>query len=469
MWIRATGVRVVASAVVLASAWFGAAGKPACAAGPTRSRPVVDRAAAERGRIALTINGFLKPEWSESVYRLAARLWEQPAPDPDADPSTYAAAFRHHYGLHPAPYPNDGLPMGLRRGQGPGGRKMGLQIDCMLCHGGSIGGQSYVGLGNTQLDLKAVLFELTIADGRRPPFSTFVLNSSRGTNNAGQVAAVLLSLRNPDLSVRAFPLPLEVSLPEMDTPPWWHMKRKRTMYYDGRTDASSVRTSMQFLLGEKSLDDLKALEPTFRDIQAFFKSLESPKYPFPIDAAKATRGAVVFKSTCVRCHGTYGPDGDYPNKIVPLDVIGTDPARSLGLSDRLVAHYNKTWLGAVAPVDTKRVGYQAPPLDGIWATAPYLHNGSVPTLHALLSSSSRPARYTRPPSTEFTHYDTTHVGWKFTMVSREELASTSRRSPFEAKFIVDTSRFGMKNGGHTFGDELAEDERMNLIEYLKTL
>ncbi len=136
-------------------------------------------------------------------------------------------------------------------------REDGLQIDCMVCHGGSIGGQSYVGLGNSQLDLKALLFELTIADGRRPPFSTFVLNSSRGTNNAGQIAAVLLSLRNTDLSVRSFPMPLGVNLPEMDTPPWWHMKRKRTMYYDGRTDAHSVRTSMQFLLGEKSFADLQ--------------------------------------------------------------------------------------------------------------------------------------------------------------------------------------------------------------------
>ena len=187
--------------------------------------------------------------------------------------------------------PTTGCRWACAAGSGPGGVKTGLQIDCMVCHGGSIGGQSYVGLGNTQLDLKAVLFELTIADGKRPPFSTFVLNSSRGTNNAGQIAAVLLSLRNPDLSVRSFPLPLGVNLPEMDTPAWWHLKRKRTMYYDGRTDARSVRTNMQFLLGEKSLEDLKALEPAFRDVQAFLQSLEPPKYPFPIDAAKAARGA----------------------------------------------------------------------------------------------------------------------------------------------------------------------------------
>jgi mono/diheme cytochrome c family protein len=359
--------------------------------------------------------------------------------------------------------------MGLRRGRGPRGVKQGLQIDCLLCHGGSIGGQSYVGLGNTQLDLKAVLSELSIADGKRAPLSTFVLNSSRGTNNAGQVAAALLSLRNRDLSVRSFPLPLAASLPEMDTPPWWHLKRKRTMYYDGRTDVRSVRSNMQFLLGEKSLEDLKALEPAFRDVQAFLRSIEPPKYPFAIDAQKAGRGLTVFEANCTRCHGTYGPNGIYPNKIVPLETIGTDPARFEGLSDRLVAHYNSTWLGADYPVETKRVGYQAPPLDGIWASAPYLHNGSVPTLQAVLDSASRPSRFSRPPSTDFAHYDTSAVGWKFERVSADEHTATAKRSPFQAKFIVDTSRFGMGNGGHTFGDALSETERADLIEYLKTL
>ncbi len=120
-------------------------------------------------------------------------------------------------------------------------------------------------------------------------------------------------------------------------------------------------------------------------------------------------------------------------------------------------------------MNTERKGYQAPPLDGIWATAPYLHNGSVPTLHELLQSSTRPRRFNRPPSTDFEHYDPVHVGWRFTEVSAEELTSTTHRSAFQAKFVVDTARFGMGNRGHTFGDRLSEEQRMNLIEYLKTL
>jgi Cytochrome c len=471
MRAKSTGMRLAAAIAILMSIAVSLVhfGREACSGEPNGWSTPLDRAAAERGRTALVLEGFLKPEWSAAAYRNAGRLWEAPGPDPEKEPAAYDAAFRHHFGLHPAPYPNDGLPMGLRQGRGPDGVKTGLQIDCMLCHGGSIGGQSYVGLGNTQLDLKAVLFELTVADGKRPPFGTFVLNSSRGTNNAGQVAAALLSLRNPDLSVRSFPLPLEVSLPEMDTPPWWHLKRKRTMYYDGRTDVRSVRTNMQFMLGEKSLAELQALEPAFRDVQAFLRSIEPPKYPFAIDADKAERGRAVFLANCTACHGTYGPDGRYPNKIIPLEKIGTDPARSRGLSDRLVAHFNSTWLGALYPVETKRVGYQAPPLDGIWATAPYLHNGSVPTLHALLDSSTRPARFTRPPSTDFSNFDTSHVGWKFNEVTKEELASTAKRSPFQAKFIVNTARFGMGNQGHTFGDSLTEVERLDVIEYLKGL
>lgn len=426
----------------------------------------VDGEAAERGRVAMTATGYLKPVWSLEAYSNVFKLWGNAPSDAAREPEAYAQEFRRRYGLAPAPFPNDGLPMGLRRGNGPDGTKTGLAIDCLVCHGGSIGGKSYVGLGNTQLDMTLFFNEMLKTDGKRLPPRTFVTNSSRGTVNAGMFSIILLSLRNSDLSLRTFPLPLGANLPELDVPAWWILGKKSTMYYDGRTDARSVRTNMQFLLGEKSLSELKELEPTFRDIQAFLKSLTPPKYPFPIDAAKAERGEKTFAKSCVKCHGTYGPNPEYPNRIVELKEIGTDPARALGVSQRSVAHYNSTWFGEDDPVDEVMTGYQAPPLDGIWATAPYLHNGSVPTLSALLKSSVRPARFYRPPSTDFTHYDTVNVGWKFEVVPAQPDSSSQGE---KGRSLFDSSRFGLGNSGHTFGDKLSDADRSDLIEYLKTL
>jgi Cytochrome c len=425
-----------------------------------------DESAAERGRIALTSTGYLPPAWSDQAHARAGRLWGDGSPDPEHEPEAYAEAFRKRYGLHAAPFENDGLPMGLRRGNGRNGTKTGIQIDCMVCHGGSIGGQSYVGLGNTTLDLQSLLADLSRSEGRVPFAWGFNLNTTRGLSNAGSVSALLLSFRNTDMSRRVLPLPLGARLPEMDTPAWWLLGRKATMYYDGRTDSDSARSLMQFLLGDLNLAELKELEPTFKDILAYLKSLKPPRYPFEIDRPRADRGQAVFVEHCAKCHGTYGPDGKYPNTIVELKVIGTDPARARGLSARLVAHYNNTWFAEEFPADETMIGYQAPPLDGLWATAPYLHNGSVPTLMTLLNSANRPARYRRPPSTDFSYYDKENVGWK---VEPAAEPPDPAQPVHEARWYYDTSRFGLGNSGHTFGDKLSDDERRELIEYLKTL
>ncbi|WZO99387.1 c-type cytochrome [Isosphaeraceae bacterium EP7] len=426
--------------------------------------PPLDTAAVERGRDALLNHGYLKSAWGDDAYRRVGKVaWGPDAPDPDREPEAYAAEFARRYGLHTAPYPNDGLPMGLRKGKGPQGTKLGIQIDCMACHGGSIGGQTLPYLGNSTLDLRRLFTDLTRADGRVMPPTFFTINSSRGTVNAGMFSVVLLSLRNTDLTKRIFPVVTGASLPELDTPAWWHLKRKATMYQDGRTDARSVRTNMQFMLGELTAQEFRDLEPTFRDIRDYLLSLEAPKYPFPIDQSRAARGSAIFQASCVKCHGTYGPDGKYPSKIVALDVVGTDPARAKGLSDRFVAHYNATWFGEDYPVNELAEGYQAPPLDGLWATAPYLHNGSIPNIELLLKSTDRPAKFRRPPSTDFVHFDQQRLGWK------AEPAPTAEAKTVDDPFLVDTSRFGMGNGGHTFGDKLTDGERQDLIEYLKTL
>ena len=98
------------------------------------------------------------------------------------------------------------------------------------------------------------------------------------------------------------------------------------------------------------------------------------------------------------------------------------------------------------------LAYRARPLDGIWATAPYLHNGSVPNLYDLLLPSTRRLRIFYVGSWEF---DPLHVG-------------IETGSPFAGAFTFDTRLPGNANTGHEYGTNLSDSERMALVEFLKT-
>jgi len=107
------------------------------------------------------------------------------------------------------------------------------------------------------------------------------------------------------------------------------------------------------------------------------------------------------------------------------------------------------------------LAYKARPLDGIWSTPPYLHNGSVPSLYALLSPVAERARKFFLGGREF---DPVNVGYS--------------EAPFDGGFEVDTSTPGNLNTGHEFNDgtgkgiigrRLQPDERRALVEYLKTI
>jgi hypothetical protein len=112
-------------------------------------------------------------------------------------------------------------------------------------------------------------------------------------------------------------------------------------------------------------------------------------------------------------------------------------------------------MGINRPNMVKIESYQSPPLDGIWMRAPYLHNGSVPTLRDLLKpASERPKIFYRgydvydPINVGFVTqgFDTAHQSWK-----------------------LDTAERGNGNQGHVYGTSLAPAEKNALIEYLKTL
>ncbi len=425
-----------------------------------------ESASAARGKEDLLGRAYNPPTITRTAYENAWKQWglqAKPAPD------DYARMFRERYGLHDAPYANNGYPMGLREADAlfGFGKKKGVAQDCLICHGGAIAGKSYVGLGNSSLDYQAFAEETSAADGR-PRHTPFAFSNVRGTNEAGTMAVFLLGYREPDLTLRTSRLDLELhdNMCE-DTPAWWLLKKKKTMYYDGGGDQRSVRSLMQFMMSPLNFPGAFAkAEPDFKDIREFLLSIQPPKYPLPINAALAEQGQTLFVANCARCHGTYGEHWTYPNKIISIDKIGTDRKRFDGLSRKFGEYYNQSWF-AEEYKSQPPVGYQAPPLDGVWATAPYFHNGSVPTVYGVLNSKARPSLYTRSYRTDLGAYDATNLGWKVELL--DKAPDPTRTPPIEMRKVYDTTKPGRSNTGHTHGDELTDAERWAVIEYLRTL
>lgn len=420
---------------------------------------------AERGEAILQTKAINPAIWSRKAYDNVWKQWGL-----TEKPADFAERFRDRYGLHPSPFANKDYPLGLRDARGL--ISSGVSTDCMICHGGSILGKSYVGLGNTALDMQLLYDELAQADGRKRG-TPFTFTNVRGTTEAGAMAVYLLQLRDADLNMQpAIDLGLRTDLCE-DTPAWWLLKKKQTMYHTGSTGARSVRSLMQFMLTPLySAGDVKRHEPIFADIQAYLLSIEAPKYPLPINTSLAAQGEQLFGQHCAKCHGSYGTNPTYPNKIIDLDVIGTDRTRAEGFTRQAKEHYDRSWLGQEKGLDGQvhptdyNLGYQAPPLDGVWATAPYFHNASAPTLYHVLNSKARPTLFTRSFRTGIEDYDAEKVGWRFTPLD-QPLPATAPAS--ERRKVYDTTQPGRGNGGHTFGDKLSDSERRAVIEYLKRL
>jgi hypothetical protein len=190
------------------------------------------------------------------------------------------------------------------------------------------------------------------------------------------------------------------------------------------------------------------------DLDNFLSDHPAPKYPFSVDAALVAQGRPIYAQQCASCHDV---GGKYTNKPVELAEIGTDRERvdtwTQGAADeanRRVKEFNID-----RPNMVKIECYQSPPLDGIWLRAPYLHNGSVPTLRDLLEPvASRPKVFYRG----YDVYDSVNVGF-VTMGDEAQRVGWKH----------DISERGNGNQGHTYGTMLQSQEKNALLEYLKTL
>lgn len=494
-----------------------------------------------------------RPMWSYDGLETLNEMWAEEAID-EAERGRLNAVrefspawwqeMELRYGMHP-PVPESHqdftVALGIIRTQAHvvGGSAPGLVASCRICHSTMLftspdprdpEPRFAEGIPNAFLDFERFHQNVAASGGTSPGF-LFAKNLPRFFVDSADFFGILVPVVRPDgikpslLRYDKFfvadhgsnytkkiegQVPL---IPFLKPQPWTSFKYKTAgieghgLYVDGGFDGNVADVTYAMAISRDHLgNDYAEAREVFREcVPEYFKSLAPPRYPFIADVSeeKADAGHAVFMEICARCHGDFTKTGpktydlvNFPNKLVDHDELGTDPLRIKGVFNMSVEEKKRFLSGTVTTTNR----YVAPPLVGIWARGPYLHNASVPTVYNLLKSSTRPQKYSmRPSSTDPANYDQARIGWKYvdeSSKSHQEILEQMEREPYLRVFDpdwrspeqwealrqslaaithvkVDPTKpelyTGMLNTGHTFGDDLTEEQRLAVLEFLKCL
>ncbi len=464
------------------------------------------------------------------------------------------------------------LPIALTQTRNADGSWSGnIGVTCSICHSGQVGtAADGPGLGalfgnNGLADVNLLLTEL---GGANNGFAVVSLNRVRGSGNITNFQLFgLLTLFDPATTVPAMVLNPGLwtsgTTGSEDPPNWWNLGHRPAKFYDAGMSSDSTRIELSWYMPGAATPQYQEGYDWILDHEyeanTWMLSLRAPRYPFPIDTKLAKEGAVLFHTldlwaperhnpvrrpeggngSCASCHGAYA--SRYANdrrflatpllagiaaNVTPIDIIDTDPARMTANGPAVKQAADASFFAYYGQDGCAEkyngIGYLAQPLYGVWASAPYFHNGSVPTVWGVLKSSSRPlfwrrmSKLSRPGvvmgyETDLARaYDRSALGWKYDELHCGSLAVTpylkcDPQDPYatplveswldvlfangslawnffgtvmaptltnaqiEDRKIYNTRMYSQSNSGHEFTDVLTDAERTALIEYLKTL
>jgi len=300
---------------------------------------------------------------------------------------------------------------------------------------------------------------------------------------------------------------LAEKLPTVDPNPWWHRKYKSSSYrYAENSRFRSAHFALNFTNPHPEANDTHREHVERIDtVLKFADQTRSPEYPLPINAHLEERGAALYhgeqelsngeRLNCHSCHGSYQKQGEYGRvghwlvdyRETGLKDVGTDSKyveflrRMKPLAQRTeeIRDYpgfaGEEQLIPIAEVP-KTTGYVSPPLVGAWITAPYFHNGSVPTLEQVLDTRKRPRVWRRslsPIEYDFSkvglQYDTLNLRFSDYERSWSTIGQQESEKGRQYRAIYHTEGFGRDNRGHDFGDVMNDEERKAVIEFIKSL
>ena len=202
------------------------------------------------------------------------------------------------------------------------------------------------------------------------------------------------------------------------------------------------------------------------EFQPFAGEMPIPNYPFTVDKILASKGRALFREYCAHCHGDWSQSANSVGsieeenaiakttatdplpppglgKVLPIADINTDPSRLDSYTESLQANQNQLGSGQWWRFThfKKTGGYANGPLDGIWIKAPYLHNGSVPSLYDL---------FNRPCTTK----DLEQLG----ITPATDLTELSRQPKLVAEIIAKSRSLGLRPPVFYRGDDVYDEK-----------
>lgn len=254
--------------------------------------------------------------------------------------------------------------------------------------------------------------------------------------------------------------PMDDSIGPTDMPSIWNLKKYQPdkgmlMNLAGDShDARSVIIDSALGLLAAAPHDSEDFRKQIDWLVSYLSEKQAPKFPFPVDEKLSQTGRAIFDANCARCHAS-----ERTGTRVPAEEVGTDKERLKTWSKKAAIESNKVvrnfGIERRGLVENEPSGYIAAFLDGIWLRAPYLHNGSVPSIRDLLKPvAERPRVFFRG----YDVLDPVNVGF---VSEGEEAERVGTR--------YDVSERASGNQGHEYGTKLSAKEKDALIEYLKTL
>jgi processive rubber oxygenase RoxA-like protein len=243
------------------------------------------------------------------------------------------------------------------------------------------------------------------------------------------------------------------------------------LHWDGNNTSLAERNISAAIGAGVTPDTLEA--GGYQEIDRVAKwllGLKPPASPYSPDPQAVERGQRIYMTACAACHGHmplataapgagYAFDGAKLGQVEPNESLGVDPGRLNSYTPALLAYQRAGFFDGRLRFEhfQKTNGYANQPLDGLWLRAPYLHNGSAPTLADLLEPPSRrPVAFVRGGDV----LDPARGGFV--------APPCDPRSPPPLAFCFDTRQPGNGNGGHRYGTDMPDAAKADLLAYLLT-